>query len=555
MPDFRNEFTYRRYLDEGREEEFDRIFDEAVARVRSEVLRKRFPMVIGGKEVFAAEELVENSPIDGSLIGRFQKGTREHARQAVSAALAAFGEWSRTDYKERVKVMLSAAELFRKRKFDIAAALSIENGKTRHESVGEVDEAIDFLCYYSGEMLRNRGYVRKAALAGTSRDVGAGFQGAPGKEERITIAMKPYGVFGVIAPFNFPISISTGMSAGALVTGNTVVFKPSSTDNMTMLTGFKIWEVFRDAGLPDGVFNYVTGPGSEVGDELALDRDVSGIAFTGSRATGLEMIRKSYVAGLQKVFVVEMGGKNPAIVSRYADISDAVDGIATSAFGYGGQKCSACSRVYVHESVFGEFLNALTEKLRSMKIGDPLRKDVYIGPLIGAKALERYRAVVDEAKRTGKVAYGGNVVDAGLNGAYVEPAIIEITQDNRLMHEELFVPVVALNAFRKFDDALEKANDVEFGLTAGLYSRNRKEIREFMEGIRAGTVYVNRKAGATTGAIVGAHTFVGWKGSGLTGKGTGSRCYLQQFLREQSIAEAKQAAAKEGEEAGSPAVG
>src|SRR5271157_1760664 len=414
MPVFHNEFTYRRYLDEGKEDEFDRLFDEAVAKVRSNVLRKRFPMVIGGKEVYSAEELVENSPIDGALIGRFQKGTREHARQAVAAALAAFGTWGRTEYKERVRVMLAAAERFRARKFEIAAVLSIENGKTRHESVGEVDEAIDFLCYYSEEMLRNRGYARKAVIPGTSKDVSTGFQGAPGREEKIAIAMKPYGVFGVIAPFNFPISISTGMSVGALVTGNTVVFKPSSTDNMTMLTGFKIHEVFKEAGLPDGAFNYVTGPGSEVGDELVSDRNVSGIAFTGSRATGLDMIRKSYGLGLQKVFIVEMGGKNPVIVSKYADISEAVDGIVSSAFGYCGQKCSACSRVYVQESVMGEFLSGLTDKLRSMRIGDPLRRDVYVGPLIGANALERYKASVEEAKRSGRVAYGGNVADTGL---------------------------------------------------------------------------------------------------------------------------------------------
>ncbi len=540
MPDFHNEFTYRRYLDEGREDEFDRLFDEAVARARGEVLGKRFPMHIGGKEVFANEELAEYSPIDGSLIGKFQKGTREHARQAVDVALAAFGAWSRTGYRERVKVILAAAEVFRKRKFDVAAILSIENGKTRHESVGEVDEAIDFLNYYSGEMIRNKGYVRKVVLLGTSKDVGAGFQGAPGKEERVTIAMNPYGVFGVIAPFNFPISISTGMSAGALITGNTVVFKPSSTDEMTMLTGFKIHEIFKEAGMPDGVFNYLTGPGSEVGDELVTSEKVSGIVFTGSRATGMGMIKKNYDLGLQKVFVVEMGGKNPAIVSKYADIGEAVDGIASSAFGYCGQKCSACSRVYVQESVMGEFLSRLIEKLKSMKIGDPLKKETYIGPLIGAKALEKYRASVDEARRSGRVAYGGNEANTGLRGAYVEPTVMEIAQDNKLMHEELFVPVVALNTFKKFEEALVKANDVQYGLTAGLYSRNRKEIREFSERILAGTVYVNRKSGATTGAIVGSHTFVGWKGSGLTGKGTGSRFYLQQFLREQSLAVAGQ---------------
>lgn len=539
MSTFENESTYRKYAEQSKEDEFDRLFDEAVEKAKKEVLGKRFPMYINGKEVFAGEELVESSPIDGSLIGTFQKGAREHAKQAVDAALAAFPAWSGMGYKERVKIMLNAAEIFRKHKFSVSAILSIENGKTRYESVGEVDEAIDFLNYYSMEMERNKGFVRRTRISGSSKEVNAGFQGAPGKEERITVAMKPYGVFGVIAPFNFPISIATGMSTGALIAGNTVVFKPSSTDNMTMLTGLKIYETFREAGVPDGVFNYVTGPGSEVGDALVENKDVSGIVFTGSRTTGLGMIKKAQELGLQKVFVVEMGGKNPAIVSKNANLDDAVDGVASAAFGFDGQKCSACSRVYVQEQVKEEFVSKLIDKLRGFRIGDPLKKEVYMGPLISAKALEEYKRSIEEARSSGKLLYGGNVVNTGLNGAYVEPALAEVVHENRLMHEELFVPVLAIGTFKKFDEALQKANDVEFGLTAGLYSKNRKEINEFMSGIQAGVVYINRRASATTGAIVGAHTFVGWKGSGLTGKGTGSRHYLQQFMREQSTAVVK----------------
>ncbi|VVB77373.1 D-glyceraldehyde dehydrogenase (NADP(+)) [uncultured archaeon] len=535
MPSFHNEFTYRRYLDEGQEDEFDRLFDEAVARVKRDVLGKRFPMKIGGKDVYASEELTEVSPIDGTLIGRFQKGNRDHARQAIAAALSSFEGWKNTDYKERARIMANAAGLFRERKFDVAAILSIENGKTRHESVGEVDEAIDFLNYYAEEIVRNKGYVRKVRLAASARDVGSGFQGSPGKEELITVAMKPYGVFGVIAPFNFPVSLSTGMSSGPLVTGNTVVFKPSSTDNMTMLTGLKIWEIFSDAGVPGGAFNYVTGPGSEIGDELAISKDTSGIVFTGSRATGMSMIRKTYDLGMQKVFVVEMGGKNPAIVSKHADIDEAVDGVSAAAFGYAGQKCSACSRVYVQESIKEEFISKLVDKLRTMKIGNPLDKGVYIGPLISGRALEKYASSIEEARRIGRVIYGGNAADVGLKGAYVEPAVIEVEHSSRLMHEELFVPILSVDTFKKFEEAMLKANDVEYGLTAGMYSRNRKEASAFAEGIMAGVAYINRKSSATTGAIVGMHTFVGWKGSGLTGKGTGSKFYLQQFLREQSI--------------------
>ncbi|MEM3781744.1 MAG: aldehyde dehydrogenase family protein [Candidatus Micrarchaeaceae archaeon] len=536
---FQNEFTYKNLVESGKEPEFDRLFEEAVASVKKSVLGKTVPMYIGGREVFSDETITENSPIDGTLIGVFQKGKREHARQAIDAALAAFGRWSALTYKERAKVFSNAAEIFRKRKFELAAILSIENGKSRYESVGEVDEAIDFLNYYSQEYLRNKGYLRKAVLKASPAKVAAGFQGAPGAMEKISIAMKPYGVFGVLAPFNFPISISTGMSTGALITGNTVVFKPSSTENMSMLTGLKIYEIFTEAGVPEGAFNYITGPGSEVGDELVISDKVSGIAFTGSRATGMSMMKKAIDMYLQKTFVVEMGGKNPAIVSKHANIDDAVSGISSAAFGFCGQKCSACSRVYVHESIKEEFISKLIEKTRTLKIGDPLKKDVYIGPLISKGALEKYTHAIEEARSEGRLLYGGSVVDTGLNGAYVEPAIVEISHKSRIMHDELFVPILAIDTFSKFEEAIQKANDTEYGLTAGLYSKKNAEIKEFLNAIQAGVVYVNRQTSATTGAIVGAHTFVGWKGSGSTGKGTGSRHYLQQFLREQSLAVVK----------------
>ncbi|MGC8629144.1 MAG: aldehyde dehydrogenase family protein [Candidatus Micrarchaeia archaeon] len=533
---FQNEFTYRHFVEEGKEQEFDELFDAAVDDVKKNLLGKRFPMYIGGSEVTAGEELEEHSPIDNSLIGSFQKGTRQHAQQAIDAAYAAFESWSSLNYKERIEIFRKVAEVFRREKFRVAAVLSIENGKNRYESVGEVDEAIDFLNYYCLEYEKNKGYVRKEKLEASSAKVSAGFQGAPGNEEKITIAMKPYGVFGVIAPFNFPISISVGMSTGALLTGNTVVFKPSSTDNMSMLTGLEIYKIFSEAGVPNGVFNYITGPGSEVGDELVINKKVSGIVFTGSHAVGMGMMKKVYDLGLQKVFVVEMGGKNPAIVSKYADLDAAAEGVASAAFGFDGQKCSACSRVYVQESVKDKFVEKLVEKMKSFAIGDPLKKEIYMGPLISQTAFEKYEKAVEEARATGRIIYGGNRVNLPLNGIYVEPTLVEVSQGSRLMKEELFVPILSLDTFKTFDEALEKANDTEYGLTAGLYSKKRSEIRAFISRMQAGVLYVNRPTSATTGAIVGKHTFVGWKGSGATGKGTGSRFYLQQFLREQSEA-------------------
>lgn len=533
---FVNEFTYKKFADSGREQEFDNLFDSAVGEVKKG-FGSTHPMYIDGKAVYAQETLIEKSPIDSSIvIGKFQKGGREHAIQAVLAAQKAFPSWGGCDYKERVALFRRAADIFSKEKFRLAALLSYENGKSRYESVGEVDEAIDFMRYYSNEMELNKGYARKTSSKKDVAKVSAGFQGAPEAAESVRIALKPYGVFGVIAPFNFPISISVGMSCGALITGNTVVFKPSSTDNMSMLTGLRIYELLKQAGLPDGALNYVTGPGSVIGDELISNNNVAGIAFTGSRPTGMGMLSSTFGAGKQKVFILEMGGKNPEIVSKSAKIDDAVSGVVSAAFCFSGQKCSCASRVYVHESIKELFVSKLIEKVRTLKIGNPLEKGVYMGPLMSQSAYKRYVESINKAKATGRVLYGGNTVKTGLDGFYVEPAIIEVGHNSELVHKELFVPIVTVEVFKSIDEAIGMANDIEYGLAAALYSGKSREIKEFSNKIQAGVVYVNRAVSATTGAIVGLHTFVGWKGSGLTGKGTGSKFYLPQFMREQSLA-------------------
>ncbi|MDE1870621.1 MAG: aldehyde dehydrogenase family protein [Candidatus Micrarchaeota archaeon] len=533
---FNNESTYKSYLDGGSEDEFDRLFDDAVIGVKDE-FGKNHPMYIGGKEVYSNERIEEKSPIDfKTVLGTFQKGTKEHAQLAISEAKKAFGQWSNSPYKQRMAIFENAANLLSERKFKVAAILSYENGKSRYESIGEVDEAIDFMRYYANEMAINKGYSRSNKIMQSRKGVDSGFQGAPSGAEKIKISMKPYGVFGVIAPFNFPISISIGMSVGALITGNTVVFKPSSTDNMTMLTGLKIYELFKDAGVPEGVFNYVTGPGSVVGDELVTNEDVSGIAFTGSRITGMSMVSKCFSMGKQKVFIVEMGGKNPAIVSKNADLDRSVAGVSSAAFGFAGQKCSALSRVYVHESVKEQFVSKLISKVMELKIGNPLEKGIYIGPIISESAFRRYTEMIGKAKTSGRILYGGNIVKTGFaDGFYVEPTIIEVHHDNELVHKELFLPILTIESFSDLDDAIRLANDTEYGLTAGFYSKSGKEIKRFIDNINAGVIYINREISATTGAIVGVHTFVGWKGSALTGKGTGSKFYLQQFMREQSV--------------------
>ena len=532
---FSNEFTFRKFVEAGKEAEFDELFEKAAADTRRQ-FGKTYLIFINGKEVATGERIEEKSPIDGATIGYFQKGTRETTRAAITAAKNAFDAWSHTDYNERAALFKKAADVFSKNKFTMAAILSFENGKSRYESVGEVDEAIDFMRYYANELVINKGYTRKTVQKQSTAKVSAGFQGAPSqREEKVTVSLKPTGVFGVIAPFNFPVSISTGMSSGAMLAGNTVVFKPSSSDSMTMLTGLKIYEYLKEAGIPAGVFNYVSGPGSEVGDELVINKEVGGIAFTGSRTVGVSMMLKAYNLGLQKTFVVEMGGKNPVIVSKNSDIDTAVTGVASAAFGYDGQKCSATSRVYVQDSIKEQFISKLIEKARSFKIGNPIQKEVYMGPLISSNAFKTYTEAVEKAKSSGRVLYGGNKVNTGMNGYYVEPTIIEVRPDHELVKRELFVPILIVQGYKDFDDALIQANGVEYGLTAGLYSNNKKEIKQFMNGIEAGTVYINRDTSATTGAVVGLHTFVGWKGSSVGGKGTGSKFYLQQFMKEQSM--------------------
>ncbi len=532
---FENESTYKKFIESGNEGEFDRLFDNAL-----DVARRKFgseyPMKIGKQDVKSSELIIEASPIDRKIImGKFQKGTRQDAQLAIRAAKDAFDEWSQTDYYDRADIFTRAASLLSERKFEIASVLSYENGKSRYESIGEVDEGIDFLRYYSLELIRNKGFLRRNKIGGASKHANAGFQGSPSFGERITIKLRPYGVFGVIAPFNFPISISIGMSSGAMLAGNSVVFKPSSTDNMAMMSGYKIYELFADAGLPPGVFNYITGPGSTVGDELAINPDVAGIAFTGSRQVGTNMIKKSMSSNQYKQFIVEMGGKNPAIVMKNADLERAASGVASAAFGYAGQKCSALSRLYVHESIKERFVGMLIDKARNMKIGNPTQKDIYIGPLISAAAYERYLDVVRKAKAQAHILYGGNVIKTGLDGFYVEPMIIEAAHDSDFVSTELFLPVLTVEEFSDLGEAIKLANDSEYGLTAGFYGKKRSDIERFANAIESGVVYINRASSATTGAIVGSHTFVGWKGSGISGKGTGSIHYLQQFTREQSV--------------------
>ncbi len=490
----------------------------------SRSLDEYYPMYINDEEVESdAGEFEHRSPIDTSIVvGHFQKGKREHGRRAIAAARKTFQSWSMTPWQERIRVMLRAADVIDERKFEIAAAITYEVGKNRLEALAEAWEAVDAIGYYAKIMEQYEGYTRKMG------------PGAPGEDCRMVC--KPYGVWAVISPFNFPFMLANGMALGALITGNTVVLKPTSE---APLTGLMLYRIYRDAGVPAGVVNYITGPGANFEDEFTSNPDVAGIAFTGSRDVGMRLYRRFLASQpYPKPVVLEMGSKNPSIVTSKADFEKAVEGIVRSAYGYSGQKCSATSRIYVQSNVKAQFLDLLKARVRQLVVGDPRRKDVFIGPLINQVAVKRFASAVGEARNSGgNIICGGHVLNDGdyARGYYVEPTVIaDLPSDHRLFKEELFAPLLLVDEFKTLDEALTKANDTEYGLTAGIFTEDPRETQKFLDEIQFGVVYANRRGGATTGAWPGAQTFVGWRASGATGRGVGGLHYLLNFLREQS---------------------
>jgi 1-pyrroline-5-carboxylate dehydrogenase len=345
--------------------------------------------------------------------------------------------------------------------------------------------------------------------------------------------LRPLGVFAVISPFNFPMALAAGPASAALMAGNTVVFKPASA---APLSGVNLIHALEDAGVPAGVVNLVMGPGATVGDELQSNPAIDGIVFTGSYEVGFKLF-KSFSTLWPRPCIVEMGGKNPAIVSRTADLEEAAEGIMRSAFGFGGQKCSANSRVYVEKSVHDDLVRMLVEKTEKITVGDPIRRENWLGPIVDQAAVDRHQAAVSEARRDGTVFIGGERLSDGdfARGFYVEPTVVGgLPASHRVFQDELFAPFTAVHAVESLDEALRLANDSVYGLTAGVYSEDEAEVARFLDEIEAGVLYVNRRAGATTGAWPGVQAFGGWKGSGSTGKAGLSRYYVAQFMREQS---------------------
>jgi 1-pyrroline-5-carboxylate dehydrogenase len=515
---FENEFTWGKSVEQNNIDEFNSKFDDAIKSIW-ERFGQSYPNIINGKEIYSEDKIEVRSPADTKIIlGNFPKLTSSKTIEAINSAKSAFPIWSKISYQKRSEIFNSVADIFSKNKFELAAWLTFENGKNRIEAMNDIDEAIDFMRFYSYLLEKNKGFCAETLH--------------PNPKEKTMSVQKPYGVWGIIAPFNFPSAIAIGMTTGALLTGNTAILKPASAAPLSSY--FFVKEIVQK--VPPGVLNFVTGDGAVVGKMLIESPDVDGIAFTGSFEVGMAGIRKFNEKKI-KPFIAEMGGKNPVIVTKNANLEKAVNGVMRAAFGYGGQKCSACSRVYVQKEIKDEFLQKLVEKTKSLKLGKPWEKDCFLGPLINQDAVKKFLENVNSAKKDGRIIFGGNKVEDSefSSGFYVEPTIVvDLPKDHRLITEELFLPFLCIDTYDDFEQAIEFANNTEYGLTAGIFSDDANQVEEFFDKIQAGTTYANREASATTAALVQSQPFVGWKGSGSTGKGAGGENYLQQFLRSQT---------------------
>ncbi len=496
-------------------------FEEAVKKVKAG-LGKEYGMLIGGKEHFVGEKFEDRSPVNTDwVLGVFQRGSAQDAQAALAAARQAFPAWSRTPWEKRVALLRKAANLIDQRTFEIGAAMTLEVGKNRMESLGDVAETADLIRYACHQMEKNEGY-----------EVAMGRDPLVGYSAINYSYLRPYGVWLVISPFNFPTALTGGPVGSALVTGNTVVIKPA-TDTpwvVRMLT-----DCFRDAGLPEGVVNFVTGPGSTLGQALIDSPEVDGVTFTGSFDVGMKIYRDFAQGKYVRPIILELGGKNPAIVSKNADLERAAIGILRSAFGLQGQKCSACSRVFVEEPVYDKLVPRLVELTEKLAIGDPTDRSVYMGPVINRSSYQDFKSFSEELSQSGTILTGGKVLGEGdfAKGYFCTPTLVaDLPLNHRLWQHEMFLPITTVARIGSLEEAMSLANDVNYGLTAGFYGTN-EETKWFFENIQAGVTYANRPQGATTGAWPGFQPFGGWKGSGSSGKNAGGHYYLPLYMHEQ----------------------
>jgi 1-pyrroline-5-carboxylate dehydrogenase len=502
-------------------EELHTRFETSLAKLKSN-LGREYGMIIDGKDHFSADKFEDRSPANTDVVlGVFQKGTAQDAQAALAAARKAFPMWSQMRWQDRVALMRKVADEIDARLFEIGAAMAMEVGKNRMEALGDAAEMADLIRYACYQMEKNDGFIVEMG-----RDPLVGY-----KATNIS-ALRPYGVWLVISPFNFPAALTGGPSGAALVTGNTLVMKPATDTPWTVRF---LAECFRDAGVPDGVYNYVTGPGSTLGQALIESPEVDGVTFTGSFDVGMKIFRDFGQGSYIRPTILELGGKNPAIVSRNADLERAAQGIVRSAFGLQGQKCSACSRVYIEEPVYDQLVSRIVDLTNKLTIGDPTDRKVFLGPVVNKNSYRDFQNFTEELSQTGKFLTGGRILTDGefAKGYFCSPTVVsDLSINHRLWKYEMFLPITTVAPVGSLEQAMQEANSVQYGLTAGFYG-SKEETHWFFENIKAGVTYANRPQGATTGAWPGFQPFGGWKGSGSTGKNAGGHYYLPLYMHEQ----------------------
>jgi 1-pyrroline-5-carboxylate dehydrogenase len=503
-------------------EELHARFDAAMQRVL-QGLGAAHPLYIAGADRAARRTTGKTNPADaGQLLGQFAAANAGDAEQALRAAHGAWPAWKRTPPAARAQLLRRVGQLIEERVYDIAAALTLEVGKNRMEALGEAQEAADFFFTYCDDFERQEGFTR--ALPDDP---------LPSHVSHNRSVLKPYGAWVVITPFNFPIALAAGPVAAALVTGNTVVLKGATA---TPWAGRLLADCMRDAGVPPGVFNYLSGSSGEIGAALIDHPLTAGVTFTGSYEVGRQIALKLQGGSYPKPCIAEMGGKNACIVTARADLARAAAGIVRSAFGMGGQKCSALSRLYVSTAVAEPLIERLLQQIAALAIGDPARRENWLGPVATQSGYEDYARYAAGLRADGaRVLAGGEQLRAGsfARGLFVRPTLAEAPVSHALWQQEMFLPILMLHRVASNEEAMQLANASPLGLTAGFYGAP-DEIGWFQENIEAGVTYANRPQGATTGAWPGYQPFGGWKGSGTTGKAIASFYYLPQYLREQS---------------------
>lgn len=492
---------------------------EGLKTVRS-YLGKTYPLVIGGERIETGKILDSYNPANHKeLIGKIHQAGINEAEAAMQVAIKTFETWKKVDPRIRADILFKAAAIYRRRKFELSALMTLEAGKPWAEADADTAEAIDFLEYYANQILDLQEIDKKVL----SRD----------KIERNEYRYIPLGVGAIISPWNFPLAILTGMTTAAVVSGNTVVLKPSSN---TLVIAYKMLEILEEAGLPAGVVNFVPGSGSEVGNYFVEHPKIRFISFTGSKEVGVEIYEKAAKVQKGQIWlkrvIAEMGGKDAIIVDKDVDVDFAAEEIVKSAFGFSGQKCSACSRAIIHQDVYDAVVDKVVEKTKKLSVGDPSSYETYMGPLIDEKAFNRLIKYIDIANSEGKILTGGK--GDKTNGWFIEPTIVvEVNPKARIMQEEIFGPLLAICKVKDFDEAIAVANDTEFGLTGAVISNNRFNLERAREDFHVGNLYLNRKC---TGAIVGYQPFGGFNMSGTDSK-AGGPDYLILHMQGKTISE------------------